>query len=172
MRYTNFEVDHMLESMKILIDTREQNTESLKRRIESFGCPSERCCLNVGDYSVAYTDIAGEPINLSNKVAVERKMNSDELCNCFTKGRERFRREFERAKEKNMKLHLIIENESWERVFAGKYRSRMNPDAIIASMLAWSIRYNFNIHFCKKETTGKLIYKILRYELKEILENA
>jgi len=169
MQYTHFEVDESLKSMVILVDTREQDTPTLHRRLEGLNCPFEREKLDSGDYSCKYTLPDGTIHRLN--AMVERKMNVDELCNCFTKGRARFEREFERAKESETKIYLLIENGSMDNVLNGKYRSKMEPSSLSASLLAWSIRYGFITHFCKPENTGLLIYKILRYELKELLES-
>ena len=165
---TSSEIKHTLESMVVLVDTREQDTPSLRRRLEGLSCPFEREKLESGDYSCRFflPDGAAHRLN----VAVERKMNLDELCSCFTRGRPRFAREFERARESGTKLHLLIECGSWDHALSGKYRSRFNPEALSASMLAWSARFQSGIFFCKPENTGKLIFKILRYELKEQLE--
>lgn len=172
MKYTNFEIRRMLNSMVILIDTREQDTPAFRKRIEGFDCPSERFKLDYGDYSAAYINEDGKKIYMNQVVAIERKMSLDELCNCFTKGRQRFEREFLRAKTDNAKVHLLVENGNYEKMFNGTYRSLLTPDALIASYLAWAERYNLQLHFCHRETTPKLIYKILYYTLKNHLENA
>lgn len=171
MKYNNFEVEKMLESMEILVDTREQPTGRFKRRVEGFGLPYLRKCLPYGDYSAQYIDLDGETVSIENKVAIERKMNADEICTCFTKDRKRFEREFERAKADGAKVYLLIENESWEKIINGKYRSKLSPKALKASLLAWTARYDINIVYCKEETTGGLIRDILHYELKELLTN-
>lgn len=171
MKYTNFEIKRMLNSMIILVDTREQDTPAYRKRLEGFGCPSERYKLDYGDYSAAYTDENGEKVYINKVVAIERKMNLDELCSCFTKGRQRFEREFIRAKNDGAKIHLLVESGSYEKMFGGMYRSLLTPDALTASYLAWSERYNLQLHFCREETTPKLIYKILYYALKNHLEN-
>ena len=88
-----------LDSMVILVDTREQDTTSLRRRLELMNCPWERQKLDFGDYSAKCRLPNGEWLDLSPKVAVERKMSFDELCACFCRGRQRFTREFERARE-------------------------------------------------------------------------
>ena len=170
-KYNNFEITKILKTMIILYDTREQQNAALKRRLEGFTCPSLRHKLNFGDYSVAFVDENKDMVFCDSLVAVERKMSLDELCNCFTKGRSRFEREFIRAKENNAKVHLLIENGSYEKIFAEKYRSKLNPNALIASCLAWAERYNLQLHFCKPDTTPLLIEKILYYWLKNYLEN-
>lgn len=156
--------------MTVLVDTREQDTPALRARLEGFGCPSRRYKLDYGDYSCEVTKPDGTPVSAAKKVCVERKMNLDELCGCFTSGRERFEREFLRAREDGAKVYLLVENASWEKVLSGAYRSRMKPEALTASLLAWCARYNLTPVFCAGRSTGKLIAKILRYEVKVLLE--
>lgn len=170
MKYDKFEIAGMLSSMFILIDTREQETPSLKRRIAGMKCHTERKKLDYGDYSCAVIAPDGSVLSMERAFVVERKMNLDELCMCFTKGRRRFEREFARAARDHAKVHLLVEGGSYEKMFNGAYRSLMAPDALLASYLAWSERYNLQLHFCEAETTGKLIYKILYYALKNYLE--
>jgi ERCC4-type nuclease len=167
----HFEIKATLESMTLLVDTREQPTKRLERRIETCGLPSERKALNVGDYSCFVTLPDGSILDFSDKVVVERKMNIDELCLNFGQERARFEREFERAKEAGIKVYLLIENDNWEKVYNGRYRSRMTPQALIASINAFRTRYNMQLDFCKEETTGKLIKDILYREVKEYLED-
>lgn len=168
-KYTIPQVEKMLLTMQILVDTREQITEKYLRRLEGFNYPSERTKLDYGDYSCKYLDVSYNEQNLANIAVVERKMNLDEVCYCFTSERSRFKREFERAKNDKARVHLIIEDDNYERLFVGKYRSKLAPQALIASILTWSMRYNLQLHFCKSETTGKLIGQIMHYELREYL---
>lgn len=164
------ELKNTLKSMVVLVDTREQDTDSAKRRYALFECPWIRKKLDFGDYSAEFTLPDGTAFSIQQFIAIERKMSLDELCGCFTHDRERFQREFERAKEKNAKLYLLVENASFELAYAGKYRSKMNPAALVASMLAWLTRYDCQIIMCKAETSGKLIRDILMREGKQILE--
>lgn len=159
------EVKTALESMVCLVDTREQDTPRLRARLKKIGCPWERKKLNFGDYSVKC-----DAIDLSETIAVERKMDLDELCNCYCKERKRFEREFDRAKQAGAKVYLLIEDGSWEDAYSGKYRSRMSPESLVASIQAWLARYNCQVIFCRQHTTGKLIHDILYRELKEALE--
>lgn len=159
------DVKSALESMVCLVDTREQDTPLFRKRMQSLGVPHERHKLNFGDYSVKC-----DRVDLSASVAVERKMHLDELCNCFCKDRKRFEREFERAKKAGAKVYLLVEDASWEQAYSGKYRSKMAPASLVASMQAWLARYNCQIIMCKQETSGKLIHDILYRELKEHLE--
>lgn len=170
MEYTLFEIDRMLDSMTVLVDTREQDTPALHTRLEGLKRPFRRCKLEYGDYSCEITKPDGTITSAAKKIAIERKMNLDEVCMCFTSGRERFEREFKRAKQDGAKVYLLIENASIDKALAGTYRSRMNPDALVASILAWCARYRMTPWFCQQKNTGKLIARILRYEVKAMLD--
>lgn len=156
--------------MTVLVDTREQETLALRARLEGMQRPFRRCKLDFGDYSCEITKPDGTVISAAGRVAVERKMSLDELCGCFTAGRERFEREFRRAQTAGAKVYLLIENAGWEKLLTGAYRSRMKPEALAASLLAWCARYSLTPVFCRAQTSGRLIAKILRYEVKALLE--
>lgn len=165
------EIENTLKTMCVLVDSREQATKQSERRYADFGVPWQRDKLDFGDYSALFTLPDGSVLDLRDRVAIERKLGLVELCACFTHDRKRFTREFERAKEAGARIYLLIENASWELAYNGKYRSKMTPQALIASMLAWSARYDCRIIMCKAETSGKLIKEILYREAKEILSN-
>ena len=167
---TPFEIKNSLESMVLLVDTREQPTEKLKQRIDATGLVHERRKLDFGDYSCKCMMPDGNELNFSSKVAIERKMSLDELCSCFGKERGRFEREFNRAKEYGCRMYLLVENATWEKVYSGKYRSLFTPQALIASIDAFRARYGMQLDFCKAETTGRIIRDVLYRELKEYLE--
>lgn len=166
----HFKISDALNSMKIIVDTREQLTIRAKKRYESFGCPYVRKALPFGDYSAYCTLPNGEVYSLENLVSIERKMNLDEIAMCYTRERPRFKREFERARDAGAKVYLLIENGDWEKAYTGAYRSQVKPEALTASIIAWLARYNCQLLFCKEETSGKLIHDVLFRELKEHLE--
>lgn len=167
----HFEVDAALDTLEILVDTREQPTPALRKRLKQAGLPYTRKKLDFGDYSARCFLQDGGELDLSGSLAIERKMNMDEICQCYTKGRDRFTREFERAKDAGAKIYLLIENGSWEKAIRGEYRSRMNAKAFFASLTAWLARYNCQIIFCQQEYTGSIIKEILYREMKEKLEH-
>lgn len=163
------EAEQTLDSMTVLVDTRERPTEYSEKRYAQFGRPYRREKLDVGDYSAEFVTPTGEIISLKDSVVVERKNSIDELCMCFTSERGRFEREFQRAAKGGIKLYLLVENATFESIYNGKYRSRMTPNALVASILAWLARYDCQIIFCKAETSGKIIHDILYYEMRERL---
>ena len=163
------DIKSVLEKAVLLVDTREQDTPALHRRLERIGLPHRREKLYSGDYSIA-SEIDGAEITLSQTVAIERKMSLDELAMCFGTDRQRFVKEFDRAKDSGMRLYLLVENASYENLYNHKYRSKLNPNAFIASLFAWMARYDCRVIFCKEETAPRIIHDVLYRELKERLE--
>ena len=163
------EVEEALQTMVILSDSREQPTERAKARYAQFGCPYERVALKTGDYSAKFKMPNGEWFSLEDMVTCERKMNLDECCLCFGSERKRFIKEFERAKENNIRLWLLLENSTFKKAYAGQYRSQYKPKSLIASILAFQARYNCRIVMCDESVSGRLIHDILYYEGREIL---
>lgn len=163
------EIDGALDTLTVIVDTREQDTPLFRKRMRQVGFPIRRKKLNFGDYSCSI--MAGDAeIDLSASFAIERKMSLDELAQCYTRGRKRFEREFERCKAAGGKMYLLVEGASWEGAYNGLYRTQMHPHSLIASMTAWLARYNCQILMCKAETTPNLIHDICYREAKEHLE--
>lgn len=168
------DVEEVLKTFRIIVDTREQATPKANHRYKSFGVPYERGTLRYGDYSANIT-INDEPLYslekpIFSKCVVERKMSLDELAICLTSGRDRFEREFQRAQENGARAYLIVENGSYEKIQRHDYKSRFHPNAFLASLSAWVVRYNINLTFCQSLTSGMLIKEFLYRDMKERLE--
>ena len=163
------ETERTLKTITLLVDTREQPTERYKSRMKAVGFPYRREKLDFGDYSAEYT-LGDEVISLKNSIVIERKMSLDEICGNFTRGRERFKHEFERAIKSGAKVHLIIENGSYEKVIAGDYRSKLNANSLYSSLIAFCDRYNITIHFCTEKTTPSLIHKLIFHHIRNELQ--
>jgi ERCC4-type nuclease len=166
------EETNMLESMVVLIDTREQPTDRAKKRYEALEAPYERRTLSYGDYTYNAQLPNGKWLfedgeTVSGYAVVERKMHLDELASCLTHSRERFEREFQRAKDHGARIFLLVENATWENLIAGRYRSKFNEKAFFASLCAWLVRYDLQLVFCKEETSGKIIKELLYRDLKQ-----
>ena len=170
----HFEIAEALSTFRILVDNREQATPKAVERYKSFGVPFERATLNYGDYCGVITVNGSSIYDISKDVkascVIERKMSLDELASCFTRSRDRFRREMERACSSGSKVYLLVENGSYEGIIKHRYKSRYNPTAFLASLTAWTVRYNIIPIFCKAETSGQIIKEILYRDMKERLE--
>lgn len=163
------EIQQVLDTLTLIVDTREQDTPLFRKRMNQVDIPYIRRKLDYGDYSAKVIDVDGSEIDLSSQFAVERKMSIDELAQNMTRSRSRFIREFERAAAAGAKTYLLVENASWEKAYSGEYRTQVNPNALTASMIAWLARYNCQLIMCKKETTPKLLHDICYREAKEYL---
>lgn len=170
------EIEETLETLTVLVDSREQDTERSRRRLKAMGAPAVRVTLDFGDYAANVRLPSGEWLHdpdgrIAAKCVIERKMNLDELAECLTRGRDRFRREFQRAREHGANVWLLVENGGWEALLAGRYRSKFQPKAFLASLTAWAVRYDLHIVFCDELTTPILIREILYRDMKERLSN-
>ena len=154
-----------LATMTIICDTREQD-KHCEEYFAKHNIPHVTRKLDVGDYSCQL-----DMYTFEREIAVERKHNLDEICGNFTAERERFEREFLRAKANGTKVHLIIENATWSDVFLGNYRSKLAPKSLVASLLSWMVRFNITVTFCKPEDTPKIIHGIFYYHIREALLN-
>lgn len=166
MKTENMEI---LESFELIVDTREQRTARAKRRFAGFTVPYSHHVMNYGDYSAAVTLPSGEKAH-NLKCVIERKMSLDELAGNLTRGRDRFRREFERAQAAGATVYLLVEDGSWDKILRHEYRSQFAPAAFFASLAAWQARYGLRIIFCPHTITAKLIQEILYRDMKERLE--
>lgn len=162
------EIESAVSHSILLVDTREHQTEALQQRLLSTELPWRREKLDVGDYSAVVQTEHGE-ISLSSKFAIERKMSLEELSSCFCQQRQRFEREFERAKLAGTKLYLLIENGAYEKILNWEYGTQMHPNALLASLFAFMARYNCQVIFCLPKATGRLIREIVRREAYEAL---
>lgn len=163
-----------LESFCVIVDTREQPNKRAKARYESMGVPVRRSKLNYGDYTYNFK-LNGEwffdeSLSINPKVCIERKMSLDELATCFTSGRDRFEREMQRCVDQGARMYLLLEESTYEKVIAHRYKSKFHPNAFVATLTAWQARYHLQVVMCKAETSGRLIKEILYRELKEDIE--
>lgn len=162
------ELEYALDTITLIYDSRERKTDALQKRLKATGFPYRRECLQFGDYTAEYT-VDGAVHSLQNELVIERKMGIDELCGNFTKGRDRFRREFERAAAAKAKVHLIIENGNYEKILAGEYRSMLSSNSLYSSLVAFCDRYNITVHFCRPETTPTLMRKLFYHHIRNKL---
>ncbi|MCD7783582.1 MAG: hypothetical protein LUI15_06830 [Firmicutes bacterium] len=142
--------------MEIIVDTREQAPFSF------LGYPDVQIVhggLWVGDYSL---------VGLELEVGCERKSLED-LIGCLTKGRERFEKELMRSTYLRSFAVVVEQEASW--IQDGFYRSRINPKAAWASILAFSARYKVPFWFCRDRAEAeKTTYDLLRHYLNQRLD--
>lgn len=134
--------------MQIIRDTREQNPYLFT----TYPVKVIPGTLNTGDYSIpGFTDA----------VAIERKELGD-LLGCLTHDRDRFTRELERLRG-YQSAALLIEA-PYSVIRAGRYRSRMKPEAAIQSLVSIMEHYRLPVFFAQDRATGEqYVYDFLRH---------
>lgn len=162
---TDRETTELLKSLTVICDTREQVNVNVTEYFSKNKIPYKSRKLDVGDYSVMVGDTTFE-----DDVVCERKANIDEICGNMTADRDRFEREFLRAKANNIKVFLIVENCTWSDILLHNYRSKLTPKSLMATLLSWQVRFNVSIIFCKPQETGQIIYYTLYYAVREKLK--
>ena len=140
--------------------------------------------LKVGDYTIAVQLPNGEVINFQDKVAVERKADLNELASNFydskskdENGLTRIEREFLRAKEQGIKIHLLIETEdAMSKILSSKHfrydkASKINPKSFMMMFLSLCNRYDINVWYCNKKDSSRIIHDLLYVYAREYLKN-
>lgn len=173
MRYhfTDTEVKKLLDSMVVLVDTREQENRHLLSYFDKKKIPHEKKALSTADYScmIPKNEELGicRDIYFTDSILVERKASLDELAGNLTKDRTRFESELIRAKGAN--IALMIENATYADLVMGRYRSEYKPKSFVATLATFSARYGLDVNFVPKELAGNWIYHRLYYAVREEL---
>lgn len=154
--------------MIIAVDTSEQ----LPYRFEGIKSEEpyvvERVSLDTGDYQTTRDEkikSAKEFRVMGNEEAcvIERKSLTD-LYGTLTRGRERFERELLRMT--NFGYAAIVIEASWEMISNPnahmQYPTQANPRSIIASLLAYSQRYNVHLFALPgRESAERFAFRIM-----------
>ena len=190
---------------KIVIDSREKSINHIINKFEegfeykvshhdmyrgkktTYGNPVQYYIkdkgLKVGDYTIAVQLPNGEVINFQDKVVIERKADLNELASNFydskskdENGLTRIEREFKRAKEAGIKIHLVIETEdAISKILSSKHfrydkASKINPKSFMMMFLSLCNRYNVNVWYCNKKDSARVINDLLYVYAREYLK--
>lgn len=98
------DIDATLKTFSVIVDSREQKWGHIEKALKATETPYTQHKLNYGDYTCEAVKPNSEPVSLAQSVVIERKANLDEIVGNFTKGRERFDREFKRSVEDHAKV--------------------------------------------------------------------
>ena len=140
--------------------------------------------LKTGDFTICVLLPTGEKINFQDKIVVERKKDLNELASNFydskskdENGLTRIEREFKRAKEAGIKIHLVIETEdAISKILSSKHfrydkASKINPKSFMMMFLSLCNRYDINVWYCNKKDSARLIHDLLFVYAREYLKN-
>ncbi|KGI83846.1 hypothetical protein JY98_15450 [Exiguobacterium mexicanum] len=163
------EVDLLLKMMIIKIDTREQKNEHIVEFLDSRGIAWQSCKLDAGDYGAfipATEGITDRPLHLN--AVIERKNSLDELAQTV-KERNRFENELSRAKRRDTRFIIMVEDGSYSGMIRKQYRSEYAAKALTGSLMAFEARYNVSIQHVAKADAGHYMYYWLYYQFREAL---
>jgi ERCC4-type nuclease len=167
---TNKSLQSILNSITVIIDTREHSDGNCANIISYLDCKGIKHIsrkLEFGDYSFSVGDQSYE-----NKIAIERKASLTELSGNLAQSRARFEAELTRAKETGAKLILMCENGSWDGIIEHKYRTDLSPKSYLASLMSFSSRYGIYIQFVQQKYAGMFIFSTFYYYLRNELKEA
>ncbi|MGE7273560.1 ERCC4 domain-containing protein [Brevibacillus panacihumi] len=173
LSYVNFttkELENLLGSLTILVDTREQQNSHITGYMDSKGVSYRQNKLNTGDYSCLLPQNVelGIMRDLYFPIAVERKNSIDELAQSIKE--ERFEHELIRS-QKLEHFHLVVEDD-YTNLVTGSYRSQYKPQALLGRLKSFEARYGFTTAFIPKKCSGNYLYHHLLYRAREKLKNA
>lgn len=149
----------------LIVDTRERDTDRYHQRIarfEDMGVETARHALFAGDYSAIAKLPYGRTVDYTRKIAIERKMDVEELIKCFGPERERFEAELKRAHESGCKLYVVTESGSYADLVAGNYKNDHDIKNVLATYHAFEQRHNCSFVFVTPETFPTFVYETLR----------
>lgn len=170
-KYTDTELKEILNSIVILIDTRERENIHITDYFDKKGIKYKEMKLDHGDYSfyIPANIELGVYRNLyfNDIVTVERKGSLEELSSNFCNGRARIEEEFTRKKGK---MYLMIEGSTYEDIVKHNYMTEYNPISFIATLDTFEARYDINTSFITKNASGNFIYHKFKYHLREFFK--
>jgi ERCC4-type nuclease len=131
--------------MQIIIDSREQIPFRFSPTIQTV-----RRALPVGDYSI---------VGCEDLVVIERKSLGD-LMGSITSNRDRFVRELRHLRA--FRLAVLMVEGRWMDIEGQNYRAQIHPNAVIGSLMAFTIKYGVvPILADDHETAGRITERLL-----------
>ena len=157
--------------IRIHIDTRENQNKHIIKAFKKHEIDYTVQKIDEGDYSISIPEI-----NHTCKAIIESKASLEEISAnlCDPKddnGYNRFERELIRAKEKGIKIILLIENPNWyEDMMRHNYRTRLKPKQFRGMLFSLCSKYNVTPVGVPREFVGSFIDNTLYYQLRDELK--
>lgn len=170
--YTDKEINEIISSMIILIDTREKNIKHITDYFDRKEVQYKIKALSYGDYSfvIPKNEALSIPRDLyfDKKVCIERKGSLEEISGNLTNGRDRFEKELSLAPETKV---LLIENADYGDIAAGNYNTQYNKKSFVGSLHSFWFKYNVPVFFMKENKySGLFIRMYFEYYFKNYLK--
>lgn len=171
-KYTEKEIDQIVKSMTILVDTREQKNDHLLSYWDEKGIAYKRRALAYCDYSFYVPENPElsifRDIWFDKEIAVERKNSLEEISGCFTQTRERFEKELTFAPPHKV---ILIENANYSDIINSNYDTQYNNKSFFGSIHSFWHKYNCPIFFMpENKYSGLFIRGYFEYYLRNYLK--
>lgn len=173
-KYTQTEQKQLLDSLIILVDTREHEgkNDHILTFFDSKNISWKKKKLDYGDYSVAIpanSDLGiMRDMYFDKQIVIERKASLDEITNNLAQDRERLKREFALAPRNKI---MIIENGSYADMVHGKYTSTYDAKSMFGTFHSFWHEFGLPIIFMPDKTyTGMFIHGYLQYYIRNLIK--
>lgn len=170
-KYTDKELDELIKSLTILVDTREKNNQHLLDYWDGKEINHKKKALSYGDYSFMIPK--NEDLNIprdiyfDGEVIIERKGSLEEISGNLTKERDRLEKEFSLSPKTKV---LLIENGTYGDVVMGNYNTQYNKKSFWASLHSFWHKYNIPVFFMPDmKYSGIFVRGYFEYYLKNYL---
>ena len=172
-KYTEQEQKELINSMVVIVDTREKKNEHITDYFDKHNIAYERKALSCGDYSfyLKKNDQLSipRPIYFDKSIIIERKSSLEELSNNLTSGRARFEEEFSISPAH--KKYLLIENANYFDVVNGNYNSKYNSKSFLGSLHSFNHKFDLEVVFMPNNNyTAIYILGVFQYYLKNLIK--
>lgn len=171
-KYTAKEIETIINSMKIVIDTREKSNLHIREYLQQKGVGFINRKLSVGDYSAMIPKNVelGIMRDIYLDACLERKNSIDEITgNLQKKTKSAFENELIRSQGKP--FVLVVEDEfGYKKILNGEYKSEYKPESLLGILKAYEARYGFTITYIPKRLMGNYIYYHFKAHVREFLK--
>lgn len=191
MRYrlSKSQLDKVLKNHLVYIYAgNEQENKHILEDFKKARKPIEQSVLQEGDYSayIKHNEVTEELLGIkkdfyfTDVILIERKNGLTELAGCFSTrkkedsegldSRSRLEYEFTKAINHGAKIHLMVEDlNGLQKIYNKEYRSQLSSAAYLGSLFGFQSKYNLNVDFIDNTMSGRYIYKVIYYAVREAL---
>lgn len=165
------QIKQILKSMIVLVDSREKKNMHILDYFSRQGIACQTTKLDYGDYSLMLpASAAGRDIYFHDSIVIERKASLEELSGNLAQERNRFEKEFLKARNAGAKIYLMVESPGgYSDIISHRYRTEFSPAAFAASLKIFEHRFDANVQFIAPEHAGYYVFSTMYYFARESL---
>lgn len=171
-KYTDKEMKELIDSMVILVDTREKANDHILNYLDRKNIAWKKKALSYGDYSfmIPSNEKLGilRDIYFDKKVIAERKGSIEEISGNLTNGRDKFEKELSLAPKTKV---LMIENCSYSDIATGNYKTKYDRKSFAGSLHSFWFKYDCPVFFMPDNNfSGLFLRMYFEYYLKNYMK--